>query len=128
MSDSENNCPFCQIDENKYIAESESCFVIRDKYPVTLGHTLIIPKRHALTFFDLNEDEKLGIQKHTVDERSRILKEFKDVDGFNIGMNCGVAAGQTVMHCHTHLIPRRNNDIDDPRGGVRGVIPDKRIY
>ncbi len=102
--------------------------VIRDLYPVTPLHTLIITKRHVVTYFELNEIERLEIHHHLEEQKRSIELADPSVCGFNIGMNCGKAAGQTVMHFHAHLIPRRVGDIDNPRGGVRGVIPDKRIY
>ena len=102
--------------------------IVRDGFPVTPLHTLIITKRHVQTYFDLVENERRDIQSHLETERDIIEKADPSVTGFNIGMNCGPDAGQTVMHCHIHLIPRRTGDIGDPRGGVRGVIPDKRIY
>jgi ATP adenylyltransferase len=128
MTDIDNSCLFCLLTDDRIIAESDTCLVIRDNYPVTPMHTLIIPKRHAETYFDLTPDELRDIEKHIADERERIIQEDESVSGFNIGMNAGVDAGQTVMHCHVHLIPRRKGDMDNPKGGVRGVIPDKRIY
>lgn len=119
------NCPFCKI--NSVILETPLFKVIRDKYPVAPGHTLIIPKRHAVTYFDLTGEE--------VDELWRTVGEIKvaldnefEPDGYNVGFNVGETAGQTVMHCHIHIIPRYRGDMEDPRGGVRGVIPDKQKY
>jgi ATP adenylyltransferase len=128
MINTDNSCVFCSLTNDRIIDKSDTCLVIRDNYPVTPMHTLIIPKRHAETYFDLNADELSDVEKHIADERQRIMQEDHSVSGFNIGMNAGVDAGQTVMHCHVHLIPRRKGDINDARGGVRGVIPDKRIY
>lgn len=128
MAAHESECFFCKLPEDRIVAEGEQCIVILDGYPVTPLHTLIIPKRHALTYFDLTPSERQEIEMHLVAQKGRIEQEDPSVTGFNIGMNCGEDAGQTVMHCHIHLIPRRKGDIDDPRGGVRGVIPDKRIY
>jgi ATP adenylyltransferase len=128
MNNRSSSCVFCNLPNDRIITESDTCLVIYDGYPVTELHTLIIPKRHAETYFDLTADERRDIEGHLEKERKRILKSDSNVTGFNIGMNNGEDAGQTVMHCHVHLIPRRKGDIDDPRGGVRGVIPDKRIY
>ena len=102
--------------------------VIRDLFPVTDLHTLIIPKRHAETYFDLSDvelDEMQGVLRR---QREVILEQDEMVTGFNIGINSGEDAGQTVFHCHIHLIPRRKGDVPEPRGGVRGVIPGKQRY
>jgi len=126
---SENtNCHFCGLPEDRIVDESETCLVIRDLYPVTAFHTLIITKRHIASYFDLSAQERAEVQRLIDEHRQRIEQEDESVSGFNIGINCGEDAGQTVMHCHVHLIPRRNGDIDDPRGGVRGVIPDMQSY
>lgn len=124
----ESECHFCRIPKDRIITEGEKCVVIRDLYPVTDLHTLIIPKRHASTYFDLTSVERREIEGHLLAQRALIEQEDLYVTGFNIGMNCGRDAGQTVMHCHVHLIPRRKGDMDDPRGGVRGVIPAKQTY
>lgn len=128
MTAHDSECVFCQIRSNKILRTSETCITVFDEFPVSSSHVLIIPKRHTETYYDLNADELRDVQFHLEEERSLILKTDPEVTGFNIGMNCGIDAGQTVMHCHIHLIPRRKNDMDDPRGGVRGVIPAKRIY
>jgi ATP adenylyltransferase len=126
LADSE--CFFCCLPPSRILRESRTCLVIHDGYPVTNLHTLIIPKTHTETYFDLSPEERKDIEAHLEEERKIILSTDESVSGFNIGINCGEDAGQTVMHCHIHLIPRRKGDIDDPRGGVRGVIPAKRIY
>ncbi|HHZ88814.1 MAG TPA: HIT domain-containing protein [Chromatiaceae bacterium] len=131
MEQSENNtegsCLFC--DSSKQIlAKNHHAYAIRDGYPVTEHHTLIIPFRHVKDYFELTTDEILSCNALLHELRNNILQSDPTVTGFNIGMNAGFSAGQTVFHCHIHLIPRRNGDIDNPRGGVRGVIPDKRIY
>jgi len=99
-----------------------------DNYPVTELHTLVIPKRHAATFFDLFEPEKRAISQLLDEMRIGILDKDASVSGFNIGMNSGATAGQTIDHAHVHLIPRRQGDVQEPRGGVRGVIPGKAVY
>lgn len=127
MSESDQ-CHFCELTDDRIIDKTETCLVIRDLYPVTHLHTLVITKRHVPSYFDLNDQERDEIAQLIDRHRLSIEHEDETVSGFNIGINCGEDAGQTVMHCHIHLIPRRSGDIDDPRGGVRGVIPDKRIY
>lgn len=121
------NCLFCNIDKNRIIKENETAVAIYDNFPVNKGHMLIIPKRHIDNYFETEDSDREGLWQ-LVDE----CKDFLDVefnpDGYNVGINCGHAAGQTVMHLHIHLIPRYNGDIENPRGGVRGVIPEKRIY
>jgi len=121
-------CLFCDIPPERVIAENDLVYAIRDGFPVTPLHTLIIPKRHAATFFDLREDEILACNQLMKDLRDAILSEDQTVDAFNIGMNAGEAAGQTVFHCHIHLIPRRKGDVENPRGGVRHLIPGKGFY
>lgn len=122
-------CPFC---EDKRIAGAvavrDNVFAVDDLFPVTKGHLLIIPRRHTPDFFSMTEEERGGAFGLIDHLRLRIQSEDHEVAGFNIGMNCGEAAGQTVMHAHIHLIPRRHGDTQDPRGGVRGVISGKRSY
>ena len=122
------NCLFCSISNARIINENKLAYVVRDNYPVTVLHSLIIPKRHCETYFDLTDEEREACHQLLVKLRAEIQKQDSTVDGFNIGINNGESAGQTVFHCHIHLIPRRSGDIDNPRGGVRGVIPDKRLY
>jgi ATP adenylyltransferase len=121
-------CLFCDIPKERVIAENTLAYAIRDGYPVTPLHTLIIPKRHATTYFDLLEEEILACNELVKELRASILSEDLTVDGFNIGMNAGESAGQTVFHCHIHLIPRRLGDVENPRGGVRHLIPGKGYY
>ena len=124
----DDKCPFCNISSSRIINQNEFATVIRDMYPVTEMHSLVIPKRHVESYFDLDEEEVdscnrlLGREKHEIQVSDRL------VAGFNVGINDGGAAGQTVHHCHIHLIPRRIGDTDHPDGGVRGVIPDKQSY
>ena len=122
------DCIFCNMESSRKIDENDLFYVIRDGFPVTSLHTLIIPKRHVETYFGLTEAEVLSMNILINKHKELIEKEDTTVTGFNIGMNCGEDAGQTVFHCHVHLIPRRKGDMDEPRGGVRGVIPDKRTY
>lgn len=124
-------CPFCEIekriDESRIIYQDSTWIAILDNYPVSEGHTLLIPKRHCKSYFDLNfiELESVGV---TIGVVKRLLDTKYKPDGYNIGINCGEAAGQTVMHCHIHIIPRYNGDCENPRGGVRGVIPSRMDY
>lgn len=121
------SCPFCEISEDNIIMENKLCLAIYDRYPVSKGHMLIITKRHVKDYFAASEEEKRSLLK-LMEECRDFLKDKYKPAGYNIGLNCGNAAGQTIMHLHLHLIPRYENDIDDPTGGVRGVIPEKRIY
>lgn len=119
------SCPFCLI--NEYVLENDLAFAIFDKFPVSKGHLLIIPKRHVADFFDLTTEEKKAIDDLLGKGKSLLDSDYLP-DGYNVGINCGEAAGQTIFHVHVHLIPRYAGDLDNPRGGVRGVIPEKRIY
>ena len=122
------DCIFCNMESSRKIDENDLFYVIRDGFPVTSLHTLIIPKRHVETYFGLTEAEVLSMNILINKHKELIEKEDTAVTGFNIGMNCGEDAGQTVFHCHVHLIPRRKGDMDEPRGGVRHIIPDKGYY
>ena len=127
-SDRDADCVFCNNCAGRIIAENELCFAIRDGFPVTDLHTLIIPKRHVADYFDLHQPELNAIHDLLSRQRQSIMHEDKSVTGFNVGINAGKSAGQTVFHVHIHLIPRRNGDVEEPRGGVRGVIPRKQSY
>jgi diadenosine tetraphosphate (Ap4A) HIT family hydrolase len=122
------NCLFCEIPQERIIASNNLAYAIRDGFPVTPLHTLIIPKRHAVDYFELTKDELIACHELIHQLRESITKEDLGVVAFNIGMNAGEASGQTVFHCHTHLIPRRKGDVSSPRGGIRHVIPDKGHY
>ena len=124
----ESGCIFCEMPSERVIAENELAYAILDAFPVTEGHTLIIPKRHVSDFFSLYQPERNAMQRLLEEQRQNILNADSTVTGFNIGNNVGEDAGQTVMHCHTHLIPRRRGDVGEPRGGVRGVIAEKQKY
>ena len=125
---SDDNCLFCDSSRKQIIIKNDHAYAIYDGYPVTEYHSLIIPFRHVPDYFELTKEEILGCNSLLHILRDDILQSDSSVTGFNIGMNAGFSAGQTIFHCHIHLIPRRDGDIDNPRGGVRGVIPDKRIY
>ena len=121
-------CLFCEMEEPRVIASNALCYAIRDKFPVTEHHTLIIPKRHVSDFFELYQPEINAVHSLLGGMKQQVEELDSSATGFNVGMNSGEAAGQTVFHCHVHLIPRRKGDVENPRGGVRGVIPEKRIY
>jgi ATP adenylyltransferase len=121
-------CPFCTIGEEQIVAKRRLACTVRDTTPVTPLHTLILPRRHVASYFDLNAEEKLAIDELLDKTRIDILERDPMVAGFNIGINVGEAAGQTIFHCHVHLIPRRTGDVANPRGGVRAVIPGKADY
>ena len=127
-SDRETGCIFCELGAGRIIAENELCIAIRDAFPVTEHHTLVIPKRHVADYFDLYQPERNAIETMLHEQRQVILEQDNKVTGFNVGINAGASAGQTVFHVHVHLIPRRDGDVVDPRGGVRGVIPSKQRY
>lgn len=124
----EPGCPFCNVDSARVVADNRLCFAIMDNFPVTEGHTLIIPKRHVAEYFELYQPELNGTQSLLSQMKQEISRADGRVSAFNIGVNIGIAAGQTVSHCHVHLIPRRDGDVENPRGGVRGVIPAKQSY
>lgn len=123
----QHDCPFCRLEKNRIRLESEFAVAFLDGFPVTTGHTLVIPRRHVASLFELTEKEQAEVWKLVAEVRSMLVAEFHP-DGFNIGLNDGTAAGQTVMHAHVHVIPRRHGDVADPRGGVRWIIPDKAAY
>ena len=123
-----SECLFCNIFEKRILTSNNLAYVIHDGYPVVRLHSLIIPKRHVSTYFDLTAKERAACHDLIIETKAMIEAEDKMIDGFNIGINNGESAGQTIFHCHIHLIPRRSGDMENPRGGVRGVIPDKRLY
>ncbi len=123
------NCWFCDdlIDKQEPVFKNKLALAYYDGNPVSDGHMLFITRRHTPTFFDITPEERAAIFE-LVDKAKPFLDEKYHPDGYNIGLNCGVAAGQSVMHVHLHLIPRYEGDVDNPLGGVRGVIPNKRSY
>lgn len=134
----QTNCPFCNPDNSKIIMTNTHAMALYDGYPVTPGHTLIVPKRHIASFFEATREEQAAMFDLLAEMRQQLLNPsqppFDKVgslsvpDGFNIGINDGPAAGQTVMHLHIHLIPRYAGDTSDPRGGVRWIMPEKAPY
>ena len=130
MSNS-SECLFCNIqtiDIKRIIAENNLAYAIRDGFPVTEGHTLFIPKRHVIDYFGLATEEVNAINSLMAEQKKLLQEQDSTIDGFNIGMNCGETAGQTIFHCHVHLIPRRKGDVENPRGGVRHIIAGKGFY
>ena len=123
----EAGCVFCDV-KREVVAANELAYAIRDGYPVTHLHTLVIPKRHLADYFDLYQPELNAVNQLLQELKDSIVEEDSAVTGFNIGINAGASAGQTVFHCHVHLIPRREGGVEDPRGGVRGVIAGKQKY
>jgi len=123
-----NDCVFCNLDESRIEIENDLALSFKDLYPVTNGHTLVIPKRKVQSFFDLTEEETAAMFELLHLQKEDLKNKDSSITGFNIGVNDGEDAGQTIMHCHIHLIPRRSGDMEDPRGGVRGVIPEKQSY
>ena len=121
-------CIFCELPSDRILFANEYFIVVEDIYPVTKHHCLIISKRHVQSYFDLSQTEKVSLLGALELAKNHVDMQDKSVTGYNIGINVGRDAGQTVMHFHQHLIPRRNNDTGDPTGGVRGVIPGKQKY
>ena len=122
------DCLFCKPLKKSIINKNELAYTIRDSFPVTESHTLIVPKRHVKTYFELGQAEINACNQLITVEKERIESNDMSVNGFNIGINNGESAGQTVFHCHIHLIPRREGDVKNPRGGVRHTIPGKGFY
>lgn len=123
-----SECLFCNIPQERIVLENDLAYAVRDGFPVTEMHSIIIPKRHIKDYFDLNKDELLACDHLIRSLKQEISNLDNSVNGFNIGMNAGESAGQTIFHCHIHLIPRRTGDVDNPRGGVRHTIPGKGDY
>jgi len=121
-----SECIFCNL-RHEIIYENTHVFAVYDRFPVSKGHVLIIPKRHIEHYFEASEEEVRDIHKALHALKAHLDKRHAP-DGYNIGVNVHAAAGQTVFHLHIHLIPRYAGDVDDPTGGVRGVIPDKKTY
>lgn len=120
-------CPFCNLDPSRILAEDELTVVYRDGFPVSLGHTVIIPRRHFATLFEATETDQVALLRALAQAKS-LVEQLHQPDGYNIGINHGQAGGQTVPHLHIHLIPRYQGDKEDPRGGVRWVLPEMAKY
>jgi diadenosine tetraphosphate (Ap4A) HIT family hydrolase len=123
----QHDCPFCRPDRHRIRLESDLAVAFLDRFPLTEGHTLVVPKRHVASLFDIPQDEQAAVWSLVAHVRAQLMAELKP-DGFNVGLNDGPAAGQTVAHAHVHVIPRRHGDVADPRGGVRWIIPAKAAY
>ena len=128
MKDPNNPCLFCNTENKEYIFENNLAYSTFDTYPVSEFHLLIVPKRHIKNYFELTNNEMIACNKIILLSKNKIEQMDQTIKGFNIGINCGKVAGQSIMHCHIHLIPRRAGDVDNPQGGVRSVIPKKQHY
>ena len=126
----EAGCLMCElpVDKFKILDQNDLCLVLEDSYPVSEGHCLVIPRRHAPTFFEMNDREILAIQELLHRSKARLQEMDHTITGFNIGMNCGKSGGQSVFHAHVHFIPRRDGDQENPQGGVRKIFPEKAQY
>ena len=128
MRDPNNPCLFCNINESGCAHKNNLAYASYDSFPVSKYHCLIIPKRHIKDYFDLSNDELIACDELIKIVKQKILSKDQLVTGFNLGTNIGKASGQSILHCHFHLIPRRENDVENPQGGVRSVIPNKQHY
>ena len=128
MKDPNHPCLFCDIKESECAHENEYAYASYDSYPVSDKHCLIIPKRHIKDYFDLTNEELLACNDLIKIVKNDIIDKDPRVQGFNLGTNIGKVSGQSILHCHFHLIPRREGDVDNPQGGVRSVIPNKQHY
>ena len=128
MKDPNNPCLFCNIEKSGCAHENELAYASYDSYPVSEHHCLIIPKRHIKDYFDLSNKELIACNDLIQIVKDEITKKDPSIKGFNLGTNIGKVSGQSILHCHLHLIPRREGDVDNPQGGVRSVIPNKQHY
>ena len=128
MRDPNNPCLFCNIEESGVAHKNDLAYASYDSYPVSKDHCLIIPKRHIKSYFDLSNDELIACNELIKIVKEEIIIKDNTVRGFNVGSNIEKTAGQSIMHCHIHLIPRREGDVDNPQGGVRSVIPKNQHY
>ena len=128
MKDPNNPCLFCNSEKSGCAHENELAYASYDTYPVSEYHCLIIPKRHIKDYFDLSNEELIACNKLIQILKKEITNKDSSVKGFNLGTNIGKVSGQSILHCHFHLIPRREGDVENPQGGVRSVIPKKQHY
>ena len=128
MKDSNNPCLFCNTKLSGIAHENDLAYASYDTYPVSKHHCLIIPKRHIKDYFEMNNDELIACNDLIKIIKKEILDQDQSVKGFNLGTNIGKVSGQSIFHCHLHLIPRREHDVENPQGGVRSVIPNKQHY
>ena len=128
MKDLNKPCLFCNIEKSGSAHENDLAYASYDSYPVSEYHCLIIPKRHIKDYFDLSNDELIACNELIKILKKEIISKDSSVKGFNLGTNIGKVSGQSILHCHFHLIPRREGDVENPQGGVRSVIPNKQHY
>ena len=128
MRDPNNPCLFCNSKSSGVAHENDLAYASYDTYPVTEQHCLIIPKRHVVDYFELSNEELIACNDLIKIVKNEVLDKDKNIKAFNVGTNAGKIAGQSIMHCHIHLIPRREGDVDNPQGGVRAVIPKNQHY
>ena len=128
MKDPNNPCLFCNTKESGFTFENELAYASYDTYPVSKLHCLIIPKRHIKDFFELTNEELVACNDLVKKVKNEVIKKDPNIEGFNLGTNVGKVSGQSILHCHLHLIPRRPGDVENPQGGVRSVIPKKQHY
>ena len=128
MKDPNNPCLFCNVEKSGCAYENRLAYASYHSYPVTEYHCLIIPKRHIKDYFDLSNEELVACNDLIQIVKKEIIKKDSSVKGFNLGTNIGKVSGQSILHCHLHLIPRREGDVNNPQGGVRSVIPNKQHY
>ena len=128
MKDPNNPCLFCDVKKTGIVYENELVYASYDSYPVSEHHCLIIPKRHIKDYFELSNDELVACNDLIKIVKKEITDKDPLVKGFNLGTNIGIVSCQSILHCHFHLIPRREGDVDNPQGGVRSVIPNKQHY
>ena len=128
MKDPNNPCLFCNTKESGFTFENELAHASYDTYPVSKLHCLIIPKRHIKDFFELTNEELVACNDLVKKVKNEVIKKDPNIEGFNLGTNIGKVSGQSILHCHLHLIPRRSGDVENPQGGVRSVIPNKQHY
>lgn len=122
------SCVFCKPDDAEIVLENNLAFILKDKFPVTQGHALIIPKRHCIDYFDLAQPEMNAFTELSHEYKRMVKTKYPEIEGFNLGYNAGRVAGQTIDHCHMHIIPRRKDDVQVPIGGIRNIIPGKGVY
>ena len=127
MAKQPQSCPFCSPGPERIVIQNTLAIALYDAFPVTLGHTLVVPRRHVGDYFALSPEEQAGVWDLVGQVRDHLAAELEP-DGYNLGVNVGPAAGQTVKHAHVHVIPRRVGDQDDPRGGVRWIFPERARY
>jgi diadenosine tetraphosphate (Ap4A) HIT family hydrolase len=122
-----DSCPFCSVGPDRVVLANETAIAFPDRYPLSESHTLVTPRQHVATIYELSGEEQGQLWSLVAEVRKKLIEKFQP-DGFNIGFNDGLAAGQTVVHAHVHVVPRRSGDVADPRGGIRWVVADQARY